>query len=63
MKQTTTQILDSLIDEAGKMEKKLKNQSGLLKCHTCGKPYKRISEYEYIGDCEHVPENMIISVG
>jgi len=42
------------------MEKiKIKN---LLKCKECGKPFKKITEYDYLPVCEHYPHR-IISVG
>jgi hypothetical protein len=47
------------IEEAIKKE----DINEMLKCFHCGKPLRKVSDYEYKWDCDCVPNNIRLSVG
>ena len=46
-----------------KKENKEERWKNLFRCKECGTPLVKINEYEYKGDCAHIPKGWRLSVG
>lgn len=42
---------------------KLWQRTGVPRCMICGEKYKKFKPYLWIGNCEHISKNLILSVG
>lgn len=38
-------------------------KTGIPRCMTCGKKYKKVKPYLWKGNCEHIPKSLLLAVG
>lgn len=62
IKQKPGYTIEDIMEEIEELKKKKKVEE-LFKCVVCGKPLIKIGEYQYKGNCKHVPKNWRLSVG